>query len=69
MIGESWAGRMGSMGLTVVRVGGLKKEKNDRLGFIKIKNFCVMSYIAKRITGQATFRTKYSQNKHLINDL
>lgn len=51
------------MGLTVVGVGVKKGKKKDRLGFIKIKNFWFMSYIAKRITGQATFRTKYFPKK------
>ena len=65
MIGESQADRDEVYGADSCQGEGSKikrKKKIDKLGFIQIKNFCFMNYIVKRITRQATFRTKYSQN-------
>lgn len=45
------------------------KEKNGKLGFIKIKNFCSMMNIVKRLKRQAKEQNKLCANTHFIKDL
>lgn len=47
----------------------VKKEKNDKLGLINIKNFCTSKDITKNVNGQPTEWRKYLYITYLIRDL
>lgn len=46
---------------TNLKAWSMKEKKSHKLGFIKIKNFCSVMNIVKRLKRQAKNRTKYVQ--------